>query len=149
MRKETLGNFMKTTAVTLILALLGLLFTGCTSLNKTLAIQDAAVAQFHDQYNSGKAAAIWETAHARFQGETEKESFVAYLQSVKGKLGRATSTANVDRRMSTVNEKTMVYLSQETLFEQGKGMETFTIQMDGERALLVAYNVQAKALTGK
>lgn len=140
---------MKTTFITVVLACLGLFVAGCSSLNKTLATQDAAIAQFHDQYNSDKAEAIWDGAHARFQGATERESFVAYMRSVKAKLGKATSTANVDRRMSTANEQTQVYLSQETLFEQGKGRETFTILMEGERAILVAYNVQAKALAVK
>jgi len=140
---------MKTNVVPLILACLGLLITGCSSLNRTLATQEAAVTQFHDQYNSGKADAIWDAAHARFQGATEKAAFVTYLQGVKTKLGKATSTANIDRRMSTANEKIMAYLSQETLFEHGKGVETFTILMEGERAVLVAYNVQSKVLAAK
>jgi hypothetical protein len=132
--------------IALASACLGLFFTGCTSLNKTYATQDATVAQFHEQYNTDKFAAIWDGAHAKFQGAAEKDVFVAYMRTVQAKLGKVTSTANVDRRMQTANETTTVFMSQETIFEQGKGMETFTLQMAGEQAFLVAYNIQSKAL---
>jgi hypothetical protein len=137
------------TFITLALACLGFCFIGCTSLNKTYATQDAAIAQFHEQYNTGKIEAIWDGAHAKFQGAAEKETFVAYMKSVQAKLGKVTSTANVDRRMQTANQTTTVFLSQGTVFERGKGIETFTIQMDGEWAILVAYNIQSKVLAAK
>jgi hypothetical protein len=140
---------MKKIIITLALACLGLLFTGCTSLNKTYATQDAVITQFHEHFNSGKAAAIWGGAHAKFQSAFEKDAFVAYLKGVQAKLGKVTSSANVDRRMQTVNQTTTVFLLQETIFERGKGTETFTLQMDGERAILVAYNIQSKALIVK
>ena len=142
------GKNMKTIII-LALACFTLYLTGCTSLNKTLASQDAAIVQFHEHYNSGKMDAIWDGAHAKFQGSTEKVYFVAYMKEVQSKLGKVTSSANVDRRMQTPNQTTTVFLSQDTIFERGKGIETFTIQMDGERAILVAYNVQSKAFVAK
>lgn len=137
------------TLIALVLTCLGLYFAGCTNLNRTYAAQDAAIAQFHERYNTGKIETIWDGAHAKFQGAAEKETFVAYMQSVQAKLGKVTATANVDRRMQTANQTTTVFLSQGTVFERGKGIETFTIQMDGERAILVAYNIQSKVLAAK
>jgi hypothetical protein len=137
------------TIIILTLACLTLGFTGCTSLNKTLATQDAAIAQFHEHYNNGKMAAIWDAAHGKFQSAFEKDAFVAHMQSVQAKLGKVTSSANVDRRMQTFNQTTTVFLSQETIYERGKGTETFTVQVDGERVILVAYNIQSKALIVK
>lgn len=129
------------TIIASVLACLGLLFTGCTSLNKTYATQNTVVAQIYEQHNTGKIAAIWYGAHPKFKG-----TFVAYIKTVQAKLGKVTSSANVDRRMQTANQTSTVFMSQETIFERGKGTETFALLMDGERAVLVAYNIQSKAL---
>ena len=132
------------TIIAITLACFGLCLTGCTSLNKSNSAIEAAVDHFHQQYNEGNVDAIWAEAHAKFKDTAQKEVFAAYLQSVRSKLGKVTSTANVDLRRSTVNQTTTVFLSQTTAFEKGKGSETFTLELVGESALLVAYNVQSK-----
>ncbi len=137
------------TFIALALACLGLGLTACLGLNKIHEIQDSAVTHFHDQYNNDQAGAIWDEAHARFQGASEKEAFIAYMQVVKSKLGKVTSTANFDRRMTTAKEITTVYLIQETRFENARAKETFTLIMEGGHAILVSYNVQSKLLTVK
>jgi len=137
------------TIITLALVCFVFCLTGCTSLNKSNATIKAAIDHFHQQYNEGNAGAIWTEAHAKFRNTTEKTSFETYLLTVQRKLGKVTSTANVDLQRSIVNQTTTVHLSQTTAFEKGKGMETFTLEMVGEDAVLVAYNVQSKELSAK
>ncbi|MFT3780393.1 MAG: DUF4019 domain-containing protein [Nibricoccus sp.] len=139
---------MKVFTTTLLLILSVGLFA-CTSLNQTVANQNALVGKLHEQFNAGDYEAIWKSAHPRFQGEADKEKFVQYLRLVREKLGKYDSTANKDRRFSTANGKTTVFLVQDTAFANARAVETFTLQMDGEQPSLLAYNIQSKLLESR
>ncbi|MFT3867343.1 MAG: DUF4019 domain-containing protein [Nibricoccus sp.] len=134
------------TFVALALVCSGLWWAGCTSLNQSIANQNAIISQIHEHFNTGNFDAIWLSAHPRFQAETEKTKFSEYLQTVKEKLGKAVSTANSQRRFSTANQKTLVFLVQQTAFEKDRATETITVEMEGDQPILVAYNIQSKLL---
>jgi hypothetical protein len=127
----------------------GLWCAGCASLNQSIANQNEVVAQLHERFNTGNFEAIWLSAHPRSQGEIDKAKFAQYLRTVKEKLGKAVSTANSERCFSTANQKTLVFLVQQTAFEKGRAIETITVQMEGDQAILVAYNVQSKLLDAR
>lgn len=132
------------------LLLAGFSMFGCATLNKSHETQNAAVASLHADYNAGRFDQIWLGAHPRFQAEVNREKFVAYLASVHARLGGVVSTANVERRASTANAVTTVFLVQRTAFEKGRGTETLTVRMEGdERAVLVSYNVQSPLLDAR
>jgi len=131
------------------LVCLGFWCAGCAGLNQSIANQNGVVAQLHERFNTGNFEAIWLSAHPRFQGETDKAKFAEYLRTVKEKLGKAVSTANSERRFTTANQKTLVFLVQQTAFEKGRAIETITVQMEGDQAILVAYNIQSKLLDAR
>jgi hypothetical protein len=68
------------------------------------------------------------------------------MSAVQRKLGKVTQTSNAGFNVRTFNLTTTVVLNQNTTFEQGTGTEVFTFQMNGEKAVLVGYNINSKDL---
>ena len=62
------------------------------------------------------------------------------------KLGKVTQTANAGFNVNTFNLTTRVVLNQNTTFEQGNATEVFTFEMNGEKAVLVGYNINSTEL---
>ncbi|MBN1256037.1 MAG: hypothetical protein JXA50_12240 [Deltaproteobacteria bacterium] len=71
------------------------------------------------------------------------------MNAVQRKLGKVTSTSNAGWRVNTFNFTTTVLMTQKTVFEQGEGTESFTFEMDGEKAVLVGWNIQSLDLITK
>ena len=68
------------------------------------------------------------------------------MGAVQRKLGKVTQTSTAGFNVRTFNFTTTVVLTQSTTFEQGTGTEAFTFQMEGEKAVLVGYNINSKDL---
>lgn len=71
------------------------------------------------------------------------------MGAVQRKLGKVTQTANAGFNVRTFNLTTSVVLTQTTTYEQGTGTETFTFQMEGDKAVLIGYNINSKELVLK
>lgn len=137
------------TIISMALVCFGLCLGGCGGLTKGKAAADAAIVRFHEQYNAGRLDAIWEGAHPKFRSASKKEKYEQLLHAVQNKLGKVTSTANVNWNVGAFNATTTVKMAQKTVFEKGEGTESFTFEMDGEKALLVGYNIQSMDLITK
>jgi hypothetical protein len=119
---------------------------GCGGMFKGKKAAEQGVADYHKQYNEGKLAEIYSAAHANFKKTTPEKQFLEFAGAVQRKLGKVTSTATAGFNVRTFNLTTTVVLNQNTTFEQGTGTEVFTFQMDGEKAVLVGYNINSKDL---
>ena len=107
---------------------------------------EQSVADFHKLYNDGKLAEIYSASHSNFKGATTEKQFLEFVGAVQRKLGKVTQTSNTGFKVRTFNLTTSVVLNQSTTFEQGTGTETFTFQMEGEKAILTGYNINSKDL---
>ena len=135
---------MKTISLFLVLGI-ALSVSGC-GMFKGKKAAEQAVADFHALYNDGKVAEIYSAGHSKFKGATTEKQFLELMGAVQRKLGKVTQTSNVGFNVRTFNLTTMVILNQNTTFEQGTGTEIFTFEMNGDKAVLVGYNINSKDL---
>lgn len=119
---------------------------GCGGMFKGKAAAEQGVADYHKLYNDSSLSEIYSASHSTFKGTTTEPQFLEFAGAVRRKLGKVTGTANAGFNIRTFNLTTSVVLNQNTTFEQGTGTEVFTFQMDGEKAVLVGYNINSKDL---
>jgi len=110
---------------------------------------EQSAADFHKLYNDGKLPEIYSASHSKFKSAATEKEFLEFISAVRRKLGKVTATANSGVNIRTFNLTTTVVLNQSTTFEQGTGREVFTFQMEGDRAILVGYNINSKDLVLK
>ncbi|WP_150107403.1 DUF4019 domain-containing protein [Pedosphaera parvula] len=135
---------MKTLSFLLILTI-AVVASGC-GMFKGKEAAEQSVADFHKLYNDGKLTEIYAAGHSKLKGATTEKEFLEFVGAVHRKLGKVTQTTNAGFNVRTFNLTTTVVMTQKTTFENGKGTETFTFQMDGDKAVLVGYNINSKDL---
>ena len=136
---------MKTIALFLALCLT-LFAVGCGGMFKGKEAAEQSVADFHKLFNDHKLAEIYAAGHSKLKGAATEKEFLEFVGAVRRKLGKVTQTSNVGFNIRTFNLTTTVVLNQSTKFEQGTGTEAFTFEMNGEKAVLVGYNINSKDL---
>jgi len=136
---------MKTISLAFLLAFVAAT-SGCTAMFKGKQAGEQGVAEFHKLYNDGKFKEIFDASHAALKTATPETKFLEFLSAVQRKLGKVTQTANAGFNVNTFNLTTRVVLNQNTTFEQGNATEVFTFEMNGEKAVLVGYNINSTEL---
>lgn len=123
-----------------------LLMCGCSGMFKGLKSAQQAVTDFHSAFAEAKFTDIYTASHVKFKKATTEKDWLEFISAVHRKLGKPTQTTQVRFNQNTHNLTTTVVLVQNTTFEHGSGSETFSFHMDGEKALLVGYNINSKDL---
>jgi hypothetical protein len=136
---------MKTFAFTVVLGI-ALVASGCGGMFRGKKAAEQSVADFHKLYNERNLTEIYATAHFKLKSATKEPEFLDFIGAVQRKLGKVTQTSNTGFNVRTFNFKTTVVLTQSTTFEEGTGIETFTFEMDHDRAILLGYNINSKEL---
>ncbi len=135
--------------ITLVLLIIVFLVLGCGDAKNAKVAGEIAIADFHQHFNNGQIGEIYNTSHSNFRTTTPVEDFNKLMSAVSRKLGKVKSTANQDWNIKVFNLITSVVMVQNTEFEQGKGTETFTFEMDGEKAVLLGYYINSSDLIAK
>lgn len=129
-----------------IVFLVVLILTGCGGALKSRKAAEQSIAGFHKMYNDGKLVNIYAGSHSKLKSATKENDFLDFVGAVQRKLGKETQTVNAGFTVRTFNFTTAVILTQRTSFERGTGTETFTFEIDGEKALLLGYNINSMDL---
>ena len=108
------------------------------------AVFVAAADEFHQRFNEQKFKELYAAGHADLKAATTEADFVKLLEAVHRKLGRHTGNSSSGWRINSHNLKTTVALTQDAVFEQGKGTEVFTFVISGESCLLQGYDIESK-----
>ena len=124
-----------------------LAFGGCNPI-KGKGAAEAGVKQFHEQLNKGDFKSIYAASHADLKKASTEKDFVALLEAVHRKLGLVQSSEPNGWHINA-NIQTNVLLSYKTKFAEGDGIETFNYRIEGEKAVLVGYNIASNALITK
>jgi len=108
-------------------------------------LSEVAVRHFHEQFNNGQYADIWEQGEDEFRNMGQPE-LIEFLSAVHRKLGnsRSESLSNINVTVNT--NGTFIVTQYFSNFEQGSAMETFTWKKHGQQLKLYGYNINSKAL---
>jgi len=139
------GNAFKVLKITTAIFTATVL-VACGGLAKGKAASETAIAHFHELYNQGKTEQIWKEASPKFQVACPREKFDPFMGALQRKLGKVVSTSNDGFNVKSINFTTTVNVTQNTIFEQGQGSESFSFVMDGTNAVLLGYNIQSMDL---
>ncbi|MHA3773092.1 hypothetical protein ACXR0O_16290 [Verrucomicrobiota bacterium sgz303538] len=131
-----------------ILAVTSMMLAGCGA-TKGKASAEKTVAKFHEQLNKGDFKGIYSAAHADFKSASTEKDFVALLNAVHRKLGAIKSSKQIGWRVNSFNFQTNVLLNYKTTFAGGDAVESFNCRIDGDKAVLLGYNINSNALITK
>jgi hypothetical protein len=133
----------------ILVILAATILVSCQGLTEGKASSEKAIAHFHELYNKGNLDQIWQEAGSEFRNASPRADYDELFGAEQRKLGNVVSTTNSGWNVQTFNLVTNVSLIQDTIFEHGKGTESFTFKMDGTNALLVGYHIQSMDLITK
>ena len=117
-----------------------LVVTGCSNLINAKSAAEEEITEFHENYNGSNFELIYNNAHPAFKEDRSFEEFNEFMTAVHRKLGLVSSTTSQGWEVNSNPDTTSATMQQETKFEHGTGVETFTFVIEDEKALLVAYN---------
>lgn len=123
--------------------------TGACSLLKGRELSESAIARFHNQFNSGQYADIYHQTDEGFKKGSPESEMTALLGAVRRKLGTVQNTNQVKWNLNATANGTMVLLSYETEFTEGKATEQFIYHVSGEEAKLYRYDIASPILVIK
>lgn len=131
----------------LVLALAFVTFAGggC-ELFKRKEIGERAVVRFHEQFNSGQHADIYRQTDDGFRKATNESEMLALLGAVRRKLGTVKNTNQVSSKVKSTYAMTVVTLSYETEFTDGRATEHFVYYVSGGQARLYRYDIMSSLL---
>ena len=142
---------MKTLYLKESLALLFACFAlvGCGSMVTAKPAAERAIVDFHKLFNEQKFVDIYSAADSALKKAASEKQLTDLLSAVHRKLGTVTGSNNQTWNVSKFNFTTRIVMIQNTQFESGKGVETFTFQISGGKAILVGYNINSNDLITK
>jgi len=120
-----------------------LLLSGCGDTIKGKSVAEPQIAVFHQRLDAERFDEIYSTASDEFRGAAPKEKVLELFSAIEKKLGKVKSSSTKTWNVRTFNFVTTVVIVTETEFEHGKGTETFTFRVAGDKASLVGYNINS------
>jgi predicted small lipoprotein YifL len=113
----------------------------------TATAVDQAIGAFHQRLDAGDFEAIWKGADDGFRSGVPRTQFDQYLANIHQKLGRVIGSTQLQSAPTGTAARPTLLALQNTRFEHGGGIETFTFAMGPKGAVLIGYNLQSQALS--
>ena len=88
-------------------------------------------------------------AHADFKVASTEKGFVALLDAVHRKLGTVKTTEQAGWNVNSFNLQTNVVLNYKNKSAEGNAVESFNYRIDGDKAVLLGYNINSQTLITK
>ena len=124
------------------------LLSSCGNMKKATDLSDAAIVNFHRQFNESKFKELYAAASPDLKAVTTEANFIKLLESVQKKLGKQVSSSTEGSNIN-FSGKTVASISQNTKFEHGKAVETFKYVLSGDDCTLQGYNINSNDLIVK
>ena len=121
---------------------------GC-SMMKDSKTAEPAVEKFHTQFNAKQFSEIYNGSGDSMKGATTEKQLTDLLDGVYRKLGTYKNSTATSWHVNTTPSSTMVTLSYDTEFSDGKASETFVVSVSGDTAKLEGYNINSNDLITK
>jgi hypothetical protein len=124
-------------ALGIVLSLMGI---GCT---KTRAAAAEATQEFRQRCARGELAKIYNESGPDFRASTTEADFTKFMTGVSRKLGVWQSSKSVGVGVNVGLGGRTVNLRYNSQFEKGPAAEEFRWRFEGERAILLGYNINS------
>ncbi|MEO6361583.1 MAG: hypothetical protein ABIO43_13590 [Sphingomicrobium sp.] len=128
-----------------MLALASLAIASCSG-GESVKTGEATVEHFHNRYNAQQLSEIYRDAAPELQKAGAEPEFLTFMTAVRRKLGAYKSGKTLQWHVNYGTGGTIVTLAREARFERGEGTEKFVLRDAGDKALLVGYNIESRAL---
>jgi hypothetical protein len=119
------------------------------SLTKGKEMGERAVDQFHNRFNAGQYHEIYVQSDEGFRKSTNEADTVALFEAVRRKLGTVKNAKPTNWYVNATPTGTVITLSYDVEYSEGKGTEQFVFQVRGDKPLLFNYNVNSPLLITK
>lgn len=142
---------IKTRQIIVLTFVLGAHFTVTScSLTKGKKIAEQAADKFHARFNAGQYHEIFSESDEVFQKATGGEaSAIAVFEALRRKLGVVKQANQAGWHVNANTAGTLVSLTYEVEYSEGKGTEQFVFLVKGDKAFLFNYNVNSPLLITK
>jgi len=134
-------------AVAIVFGLMAYWFA--TAMLRGRSESNAAVQQFHREFNSGDYETIAKEADEAFSETTRHDALLSVLQRVHGTLGDETNAILTGISVNASNGASYLNATYQTAFAAGSGVETFEWKKDDGVWRLYAYRVNSPAFDQK
>jgi hypothetical protein len=118
----------------------------CNAISDGKPAAEKAIVRFHAMLNDERYTEIYAGLDPKFKGATTEQELTDILQAVHIKLGKVVSSTNQTWRTNSVVVETQILMAQNTDFEEGKAVETFTFVYADKNVSLVGYDINSKEL---
>lgn len=136
--------------IVLIFVLATLFAVTSCSVTKGKKIAEAAVDKFHARFNEGQYHEIFTESDDAFQKATDGEAgAIAVFEALRRKLGVIKQAKQTGWHVNANTTGTLISLSYDVEYSEGKGVEQFVFIVKGNKALLFNYNVNSPLLITK
>lgn len=122
---------------------------GSCSVTKGREMGERAVDQFHNQFNAGQYHEIYVQSDEGFRKSTSEADTVALFEAIRRKLGTVKNANQTTWHVNATPIRTVITLTYDVGYSEGKGTEQFVFQVRGDKALLFNYNVNSPLLITK
>lgn len=139
---------MKTIKLIILLTLAVALQLSC-GMKKGKEIAERGVEKFHSQLNAGQFKEIYAETDEAFKKAATEQDAVALFEAVRRKLGTVQKASLTGWHVNSAMGGTAVTLGYDVEFSEGKGVEQFVFKVNGDKALLFNYNIDAPQLITK
>lgn len=130
-----------------LLALAGIgVYKLIDSISRGGELGDTAVSEFHRQYNSREIAGIHAAAASDFRKAVPLVKFTPFATMLHQKLGQWKSGSRDRINLNNQNGNKTLELTYNSTFANGTATEDFVFDYNGDKPLLLGYNVKSPAL---
>ncbi|MDB6074762.1 MAG: hypothetical protein JWO89_2402 [Verrucomicrobiaceae bacterium] len=133
--------------ITLVALILPL--ASCKDMTAGKSLAQAAILDFHAKFNDSKFKEIYAASSPDMKKASSEADFVKFVETVHRKLGKHTKATDAGWKVNSFNFKTSAIISQNSEFEQGKGVETFTYLISGNSCTLQGYHINSQDMMMK
>lgn len=125
-----------------IAALLAALLAACGTPGSFVdATQE--VYDFHANFDTADAESIWSNAAPQFQEDKDKAAFADFVSRAHARLGRVQNSLQVGYQSEMTGGGQVIHVKMDTVFENGKGKESFTYLSRKDGLKLLDYSLES------
>ncbi len=114
-----------------------------------MSVSQAGVETFHAHLNAQQYPTIYAESSPEFQKSASEREITEFFEAIHRKLGAVVSSKQDRFLVNFTTAGTIVTLNYSTKFESGDGEETFVWMVSDDKAQLLHYNVESRALITK